>query len=82
MKLVDIDAGNYDLSARVDEAAAGEEIVLQKNGEAVARLTAVPKPKAKDIGSTFGMLKGKVWISDDFDDPLPDDILKGFGVID
>lgn len=27
-----------------------------------------------------GILKGKVWISDDFDDPLPPEILRGFGI--
>ena len=26
----------------------------------------------------FGTLKGKVWIADDFDHPLPDDVLDGF----
>jgi hypothetical protein len=26
----------------------------------------------------YGTLKGKIWISDDFDDPLPDDVLDEF----
>ena len=69
----------------MDEALAGEEVVLAKEGRPLVRLTPVkpePDEKKKDIASTFGMLKGKIWMSDDFDDPLPDDILRGFGVID
>jgi len=34
----------------------------------------------KDFRSTLGALKGKIWISDDFDDPLPPEMLKAFGI--
>ena len=82
MKTVDIDAAETELSTLVDEALAGEEVVLAKEGKPLVRLTPVENRK-KDILSTLGMLKGKIWIDDDhFDDPLPDDILRGFGVID
>jgi prevent-host-death family protein len=80
MKTVNIHAAKTHLSSLVEEAAAGEEIIIAKAGKPIARL--VPLEKKKDIASTFGMLKGQVWISDDFDDPLPPDILRGFGVID
>lgn len=82
MKTVDIDAAKADLSALIDEAIAGEDVVLSKEGKPVARLIAVRPEGKKDIGSTFGMLKGKIAMSDDFDAPLPDDVLRGFGVID
>ena len=63
-------------------ALAGEEVVLAKEGKPLVRLTPVENRK-NDKLSTLGMLKGKIWIDDDhFDDPLPDDILRGFGVID
>lgn len=59
------------LSDLVERAAAGEEIVIAKAGKPKARLVPLaPKPKRK-----FGGMKGKVWIADDFDDPLPDEIL-------
>ena len=63
------------LSALVDEAAQGDEIIIAKNGKAMAKLVPLPrKPKIK-----FGLWKGKdVWIADDFDGPLPDDIQKYF----
>jgi prevent-host-death family protein len=56
------------LSALVDAAAAGQEIIIAKNGKPMAKL--VPfhqKPLRKP-----GRLKGKVWMSKDFDAPMPD----------
>ena len=56
------------LSSLVDEAAAGKEIIIAKNGQPMAKL--VPfynRPLRKP-----GRLKGKIWISKDFDAPMPD----------
>jgi antitoxin (DNA-binding transcriptional repressor) of toxin-antitoxin stability system len=78
MKTVDIDDAGTQLSALVEDALAGEEVVLAKGGKPVARLVAVREKG--DILSTLGMLKGQIWVSDDFDDPLPPDILRGFGI--
>ena len=78
MKTVTLQAAKTHLSTLVEEAAAGEEIVIAKAGKPVARLTALEK---KDFRSTLGALKGQIWIDDDtFDDPLPPDLLKAFGV--
>jgi prevent-host-death family protein len=78
MKTVNIHAAKTQLSKLVEEAAAGEEIIIAKAGKPVARL--MPLEKKKDIGKTLGMWKGKVWISDDFDDPLPPEVLRSFGI--
>ena len=77
MKTVNIHAAKTHLSALVEEAALGEEIIIAKAGKPVARLVQLEK---KDLRKTLGMWKGKVWISDDFDAPLPPDILRGFGI--
>ncbi len=56
------------LSELVRRVEAGEEIVLRRGSKRVARL--VPEP-----GSTIqppGALSGRIQISDDFDDPLPE----------
>ena len=83
MKTVDMEAADYNLAALVDQAIAGEEVMLVKQGKPLVRLMPVePEEKKKDRASTLGMLKGKIWMSDDFDAPLPDDILRGFGMID
>ena len=56
------------LSSLVDKAAAGEEIIIAKNGTPMAKLVAVrSRPLRKP-----GKLKGKIWISKDFDAPMPD----------
>jgi prevent-host-death family protein len=64
-----------ELSALVERAAKGEEIFIAKNGKILAKLVPVPKTKGK---RKPGCWKGKVWISDDFNAPLPDELMKAF----
>jgi prevent-host-death family protein len=55
--------------------AAGEEVTITKAGVPVARLVPVmPKTGKRKLG----LYSGKIWMADDFDAPLPDDILAGF----
>lgn len=64
------------LSELLDRAAAGEEIVIARHGRPIARL--VPyKPRAPKRRK-LGLLAGKLHVPDDFDDPLPDDVLDAF----
>ena len=74
-KTVNLYEAKTQLSKLVDRAAAGEEIVIAKAGKPRARLVALPsrrKPRKP------GGWEGKVWRSEDFDDPLPADILEAF----
>jgi prevent-host-death family protein len=77
MKTVDINAAKTHLSSLVEEAAAGEEIIIAKAGKPVARLTALAPSNMQKV---LGCMKGKIRMSDDFDAPLPPEILKGFGI--
>jgi prevent-host-death family protein len=71
---INVYAAKTHLSRLIDQANAGEEIVITRHGRPVARLVpAGEKPERK-----LGTLKGKVWISEDFDAPLPDDLLDLF----
>ena len=79
MRTVEIDEAETHLLALIEEAAAGEEIIIAKAGTPRARLVPVEAGK-KDRSSTFGIWKGKVWMSDDFDAPLPSEMLKEWGV--
>lgn len=63
------------LSQLVERAAAGEEIIIAKAGRPKARLLPVQKTQQP---RKPGLWKGRVWIADDFDDPLPEDILASF----
>jgi prevent-host-death family protein len=65
------------LSRLVERAEAGEEIVIQRNGKPVARLTPIDED-ATSIGDLYGVWRGKVHIADDFDE-LPEDIARAFG---
>jgi prevent-host-death family protein len=56
------------LSQLVEEAAAGEEIIIAKAGKPAARL--VPLAAAKRP-RTPGGWEGRVWLAEDFDAVLP-----------
>lgn len=63
------------LSDLVERAAAGEEIIIAKSGRPRARLVPLPDERVVPMP---GLLKGKIWVADDFDDPLPPEILASF----
>ena len=59
------------LSRLAERAAGGEEILIARNGRPVARL--VPLEDSRPP-RRLGLWKGKVQISEDFDEPLPDEV--------
>jgi prevent-host-death family protein len=75
-KQVNLYEAKTHLSQLVKEAAAGREIIIANAGEPVARL--VPLARESKPVREPGRLKGQIWIADDFDDPLPPDILAAF----
>ncbi|MGO9606676.1 MAG: type II toxin-antitoxin system Phd/YefM family antitoxin [Candidatus Binataceae bacterium] len=74
---INIHAAKTHLSRLVERAAAGEEIVIAKAGRPMARLVACEPKKRK---RKPGAWKGKIWISPDFNAPLSEEILRGFGI--
>jgi prevent-host-death family protein len=74
-KITNLYEAKTHLSELVERAAAGEEIIIAKAGRPKARLMPLEKharPRKP------GAWKGAVWIADDFDAPLPEEILRGF----
>jgi prevent-host-death family protein len=72
---VNIHEAKTHLSRLLQRVAAGEEVTIARSGVPVARLVAVErKMKVRPLG----MDRGRIWIADDFDAPLPDDLLKEF----
>lgn len=64
------------LSQLAERASKGEEIVIARNGHALAKLVPIEEPRKL---RKLGLWKDKhVWMSDDFDDPLPWEIQKYF----
>ena len=75
MRTVNIHAAKTHLSRLVEAAAAGEEIIIAKAGKPVARLgPLVATPRARRLGTLAGILR----VPEDFDAPLPDDVLDSF----
>lgn len=63
------------LSRLLRRVAAGEEITIANRGVPMARLVPIP---AKERGRKLGMFRGKFTVPDDFDAPLPEEILDAF----
>ena len=62
------------LSALVEEAASGQEIVIAKAGVPRARLV----PLKKSVRRRPGGSKGRIRVAADFDGPLPPEMLAAF----
>jgi prevent-host-death family protein len=77
MRTVNLHAAKTHLSRLVDRALAGEDVVIAKAGKPMVRLVPVA---VKGRRTGFGTLKGRIRVSHDFDRPLPDEILRDFGV--
>jgi prevent-host-death family protein len=74
-KIVKLYEAKTHLSDLVERAARGEEFIIAKGDEPMARLVPLTK-LAKGLAP--GGWEGRIHISDDFDDPLPADIMRGF----
>lgn len=66
MTQFDIVQAKLNLSNLLDLAIKGEEIVITQDDKPVAKISPVLRPLKR------GSAKGKVWMSDDFDEPLED----------
>jgi prevent-host-death family protein len=72
---VNVHEAKTHLSRLLKRVSAGEEITISRAGVPVAKLIAV----APALGMRpLGAMQGQISIGDDFDAPLPDDILASF----
>lgn len=65
MQAVNIHQAKTNLSKLIEKTQNGEEVIIAKAGKPVAKLVSY---KEKLDKRKFGLLKGKIWISDDFND--------------
>lgn len=75
MTVINIHEAKTHLSRLVQRAVAGEDVVIAKAGEPLVRL--VPYRPAVEP-RVPGAWKGRGWVADDFDDPLPDEVVGAF----
>ena len=72
---INIHEAKTHFSKLITQASLGEEIIIARAGKPVARLVALEKPKKN---RKPGSAKGQISMSDDFNAPLPDEILDSF----
>ena len=76
MTTVNIHEAKTHLSRLLAKVARGDEVIIARGGKPVARL--VPVQKVKRMDQLLGIDKGRLWIAEDFDGPLPEEILAAF----
>lgn len=73
-KSVGVHEAKTHLSRLLELVSAGEEIIITRRGEEVARLV----PAGTGPGRELGIDRGRYTVPDDFDAPLPDDVISAF----
>lgn len=76
MATINIHAAKTHLSRLVEDAAAGQEIIIAKAGTPLAKL--VPLVPAGRKKRRLGILAGRLSVPADFDAPLPNHVLDAF----
>jgi len=80
MAVITLQEAETQLSHWLNCAALGEEILIAKDGQTMAKLVPVPEtPAILRPPRVLGVDAGKqFWISEDFDDSLPEAVLRKF----
>ena len=75
MAVVNTHEAKTNPSRLIDEIQEGEEVVIARGNKPMARL--IPYNTKSPVRRP-GYLKGKIRVADDFDAPLPDEVLDAF----
>jgi prevent-host-death family protein len=75
MRAVNIHGAKTHLSKLIEETSRGKEVIIAKAGKPVARLVPVRRGKKR---RRLGLLAGKFSVLEDFDAPLPGDMIASF----
>jgi prevent-host-death family protein len=67
----------HDPAALLDRVEGGEHLLVTRDGRPVAELRPVA-PARTTAPRPFGLAAGAFTVPDDFDAPLPDDVLREF----
>ncbi len=69
MQVIDVEEAKSSLSDLVDAAIRGQEIVLTRDAQPIAKLVPLVQPRPRP---RFGSARDLVHMAEDFDAPLPD----------
>lgn len=73
MEIVNIHQAKTHLSRLLERVAAGEEIVIAKNGRPIVRVVPI-----RDRPRRPGRLKGRIEVAANLEDPLPKEVIAAF----
>jgi prevent-host-death family protein len=73
--VISIHEAKTHLSKIVDDVAAGAEVIIAKAGKPMARLSPISVPARP---KKLGLLKGRIKVPDDFNEPLDDAVIVDF----
>lgn len=71
---VNIHEAKTHFSKLIQSVLDGDEVIIAKAGHPVVKMMPIRPRKERK----FGTMKGKISVSDDFNDPLPNDLLDLF----
>jgi prevent-host-death family protein len=84
MVIANIHQAKTNLSKLIEQAEAGEEVVIARNGKPVVRLTAVGPEPIPDIPrrpdgfpAWMGSMRDEIWLAPDFDEP-DEELIRAF----
>ena len=68
-RVVNVHEAKTNLSRLLAEVERGREVTIARAGRPVARLVPAEPPPKRELG----LERGQIWISEDFDEPMPDE---------
>ena len=74
MKTVNVHEAKTHLSKLLGEVEEGEVVIIARGGKPVARLVRFEEAPGRVLGRDQGLFT----VPEDFDEPLPDDVLREF----
>lgn len=74
MTIVTVQQAQTQLGRLLREIEKGEEVVISEHGTPVARLVRVQRSTPRKLGRDKGLFE----VPEDFNEPLPEDVLKSF----
>jgi prevent-host-death family protein len=69
MTIRNVSEAKAQLSSLLTLVESGEEVIIARSGKPIAKIVAIKKTSVKP---KYGLARGKIWISPDFDAPDPE----------
>lgn len=78
MTTISVDEMKRDVAGYLHRAQAGETLVITEANKPMVEIKPVHQPESASQLRPIGLCAGKFVVPDDFDAPLPDDVLNDF----